>query len=125
MSLVALATIAILIQYFVFMLLVGMARGKKVEAPATTGDEAYERRLRVQMNTLEQMAYVLPAIWLCAHYFSVNVALACAGAFFVGRIVYAIAYCKEPKSRGLGFGIGWFGGVVALICALIGVIQSL
>jgi hypothetical protein len=125
MSLIALATLLILVQYFVFVLLVGLARGKTVQAPAVSGDETYERRLRVQLNTLEQMAYVLPAIWICAYYFSVNVGLGCAAAFFVGRIIYAVAYYKEPKSRGLGFGIGWFGGVVAIVCALIGVIQSL
>jgi len=125
MALIALATLIILIQYFVFMLLVGAARGNKVQAPATSGDETYERRLRVQMNTVEQMAYVLPSIWLCGYYFSVNIGLACAAAFFIGRIIYALAYVKEPKSRGIGFMIGWFGGIVAMVCALIGVVQSL
>jgi len=46
---------------------VGRARGKyKVKAPATTGDPAFERAFRVQMNTLESAVAFLPVLWLFA-----------------------------------------------------------
>ena len=53
MAYVALVTLLLLVQYFVFTLLVGAARGKSgIQAPAVTGDENFERAYRVQMNTL-------------------------------------------------------------------------
>ena len=49
MEFVALVTLLLLFQYLTFMMLCGMARGKgDVQAPATSGDEMFERALRVQ-----------------------------------------------------------------------------
>ena len=36
-------------------------------APATTGNEMFERYFRVQMNTLEQLVVFIPSIFLFAH----------------------------------------------------------
>jgi len=56
-----------LLQYLAFGIAVGAARGRYgVKAPATTGNEVFERYYRVQMNTLEQLALFLPAIFLAA-----------------------------------------------------------
>lgn len=45
----------------------GMARGKyNVEAPSTDGPPEYRRRYRAHVNTLEQMASFLPAMWIFA-----------------------------------------------------------
>ena len=50
-----------LLEYFIFGALVGQARGKHgVEAPAVTGHPEFERRLRVQQNTLEQLMIFIP-----------------------------------------------------------------
>mgnify|MGYP003857165959 CR=1 FL=1 len=46
-----------LFEYFIFTMAVGRARYQYgVKAPATTGDENFERVYRVQMNTLEMLA---------------------------------------------------------------------
>ncbi|MFT6408654.1 MAG: putative MAPEG superfamily protein [Arenicella sp.] len=126
MTYVALVTLVILIQYFYFMMQAGMARGKDtVVAPAITGDEMYERRSRVQINTLEQLIITLPAIMICAHYFRPDVAAILGWAFIIGRFVYSYSYIKEPKSRGAGFMIGFLANVILIGCGLYGIIASM
>jgi hypothetical protein len=64
---VELVTVAALLQYLVFGTLVSRARGKYgVKAPATTGNDMFERFYRVQMNTLELMVVLIPALWMAA-----------------------------------------------------------
>ena len=51
-----------LIEFFVFLMAVGRARGTyQLPAPATTGNEMFERYFRVQMNT-HRTARHLPAL---------------------------------------------------------------
>lgn len=122
MEYVALVTLFILIQYLYFVMQAGMARGKDtVVAPAITGDEMYERKSRVQMNTLEQLIITLPAMWLCAHYFSANTAAILGLIFLIGRCVFSFLYIRDPKSRGAGFVIGFLANVILMGCALYGV----
>lgn len=126
MSYVALVTLLLLIQYMYFTLQAGMARGKDtVVAPATTGDEMYERKSRVQINTLEQLAVTLPAMWVCAHYFRADVAAVLGGIFFLSRFAFSALYIKDPKSRAPGFIPGFFANVGLVICSLFGVISQL
>lgn len=126
MAYVALVTLLILIQYFFFVMQAGMARGKDtVVAPATTGDEMYERKSRVQMNTLEQLMITLPAIWICAHYFRPDVAAVLGWAFLIGRFLYSYLYIKNPKSRAPGFIIGFLANVILVGCGLYGVITTM
>lgn len=126
MEYVALVTLLILIQYFYFVMQAGMARGKDtVVAPATSGDETYERKSRVQMNTLEQMIITLPAMWICAHYFSPKVAAILGLTFLIGRFAYSFLYIREPKSRAPGFIIGFFANIGLTGCALYGVIVQM
>ncbi len=123
---VALVTLLILIQYTYFFMRTGMARGKDtVKAPATSGDEAYERKLRVQMNTLEQMAITLPSMWLCAHFFRADVAAILGTVFIVGRAIYSSSYIKDPSKRGPGFGIGFLANTALILASLYGVISQL
>ena len=71
MSYIILVTVALLIQYTYFSMSAGMERVKgDIKAPATTGDETFERKLRVQMNTLEQLIITIPAMWICGIYFA-------------------------------------------------------
>ena len=124
MAYVALVTLLILVQYFYFIWQTGMARGKDtVVAPATTGDEVFERKFRVQMNTLEQLMITLPAMWICAHYFRADVAAILGWVFIIGRFAYSYMYIKNPKSRGLGFMIGFLANVLLIGCGLYGVIK--
>ena len=51
-----------LVEYFFFSIKVGQARGKYgVKAPATTGNEMFERYNRVHQNTLEQLVMFFPS----------------------------------------------------------------
>lgn len=126
MEYVALVTLLLLVQYFFFVMQAGMARGKDtVVAPATTGDEMYERKSRVQINTLEQLIITLPAMWVCAHYFNVNVAAIGGLAFLLGRFIYSFLYIRAPKSRAPGFIIGFFANIALLGCGLYGVVTTM
>ena len=63
MALVYLVIALILAEYMLFGWEVGRARVRYgVPAPATTGNEAFERYFRVQANTLEQLIVVLPGM---------------------------------------------------------------
>ena len=65
MHLVHVVALLAVIQFMVFSFLVGVARDKYgVRAPAISGNDAFERAFRVQMNTLEQLAGFLPALFI-------------------------------------------------------------
>lgn len=102
----ALATLLALAVYFWTMVLVSRARSRYgVSAPACTGNEEFERRFRVQMNTLEQLVLMLPALWLCATWVGELYAGLGGLVWSVGRIIYMVTYLKDPKSREIGFGL--------------------
>ena len=126
MDKIALVTGLLLLQYFVFMMLVGAARAKSgVQAPAVTGDPVFERTLRVQQNTLEQLLIVLPSLWLFATYFGETIAAGLGLVFFVGRVVYYRGYVAEPGKRGMGFGIGFLATIVLLIGSIAGSVMAI
>jgi len=117
MNYVAAVTLLLLFQYLVFMMRAGMARGSEIKAPAMTGAEDFERKSRVHLNTLEQLMIALPAMWVCAHLANPNIAAALGLLFFIGRTIYAIAYVREPSTRGIGMGIGMSAYVALLLIA--------
>ena len=93
-----------LIQYFYFSLEVGRARGRfGVAAPATTGNEEFERYFRVQQNTLEQLVMFIPAIYATAYFGNPLYAAAAGVVFLVGRMLFFRSYVKDPASRTVGF----------------------
>jgi uncharacterized MAPEG superfamily protein len=109
------------IQFIAFGILVGKARGKYgVHAPATTGHPQFERMYRVQMNTLELLVALLPAMFLAAHYWSPNLVAAGGAVYLAGRLVYLRAYLKDPASRALGFGLSAFPILAMLGATLVG-----
>lgn len=119
MTYVILVTILLLAQYMFFTMRTGMARGKDtVVAPATTGDEHFERCFRVQMNTLEQMAVTLPAMWVCATYFRADVAAILGIVFLIGRFIFSAAYISNPPKRALGMVMGFLANVALMLCCL-------
>jgi uncharacterized membrane protein YecN with MAPEG domain len=126
MEFVALVTLLLLFQYLTFMMLCGMARGKSgVQAPATTGDELFERALRVQVNTLEQLVITLPAMWISAMYYRPLLAAGLGLVFFLGRLLYRTGYMKDPAKRGPGMMIGFLANVALLLTALWGAVMQM
>lgn len=86
--------------YALFIMNAGRNRAKhNIVAPAITGHEAYERALRVQMNTLEHMAIFLPGLWLYGYSISHQWAAGIGLVWIAGRMLYAVAYLRDPKSR--------------------------
>jgi glutathione S-transferase len=117
MELVGIVTGLALVEYFVFLLQCGQARGRLgVAAPAMSGNPEFERYLRVQYNTIEQLVIFLPSIWLFAAYVSPGVAALLGLLFIVGRFLYARGYIADPARRGPGFGIT----LLANGCLLVG-----
>ena len=120
------ATLALLIQYFIFSLSVGAARHKTgIKAPATTGDPLFEATLRIQQNTLEQLIHVIPALWICSYFLSETFAVVCAIAFFIGRILFFVGYRKAPEKRAAGFVIGMFASIALILGGVWGLISTL
>jgi uncharacterized MAPEG superfamily protein len=114
-----------LAEFFLFCVAVGKARATyKVPAPATTGNEMFERYFRVQMNTLELLVIFVPSIWLFGHYVNAEAAAGLGILFIIGRYVYFRSYIKDPKSRSLGFGLSAFPMLVLLAGAIIGAIRG-
>jgi glutathione S-transferase len=103
---------------------VGRARGKYgIKAPAVTGHQMFERAYRIQMNTLESAAPLLPALWLFAGFISDSGAAAMGAVWLIARIWYALAYHTDPVKRGGGFGLSFTAFVVLWLGALWGVVR--
>jgi glutathione S-transferase len=114
-----------LVEFLYFALAVASARGRyKVAAPAVTGNEIFERHLRVQMNTLEQLIVFIPAIILFGQYLSPYIGAGLGVIFLVGRLVYFLAYVKDPKKRELGFILSFAPTVILLAGAIFGAARA-
>lgn len=109
--------------YFYVCWMVGMARGKyKVPAPATTGDPAFERTLRAQLNTAEWMPLFLPALWLFAIYVDPVVAGGLGVIWILGRVMYVSGYIREARQRSNGFLVQFVAWLALFLGTLIGLI---
>ena len=133
MELVVLVVMLALIQYIVFAVQVGNARVKYgVKAPAMSGHAVFERHLRVQMNTLEQLVIFIPAAFSFAFladnlgWFGSEVAAFLGVVYIIGRALYAKAYVQDPAKRSLGFMLTFVPSALmiagALVCVLATVI---
>jgi hypothetical protein len=121
----ALITLATLTLLFGCVWYVGAARGRyRINAPATTGPEGFERAFRVQMNTLENVVIFLPAMWLAAIYFSPRIAAVIGAVWVVARVWYAVAYARNPKSRGTPFVVAFLAWGTLMVLASWGVLTS-
>ena len=125
MAWIHLVTILALFQFLLFGALVGRARVKyKVQAPATTGNEMFERYYRVQMNTLELLAAFLPALWIATTYWDPRWMAAVGAVYLLGRMLYLRAYTTEPRSRGLAYMLSLLPVMVLMAAGLAGVMLS-
>jgi glutathione S-transferase len=114
-----------LAQFLFFCFAVGKARGTyKVAAPATTGNEMFERYFRVQMNTLELLVVFVPSILFFGQYFGSYLAVALGVIYLVGRLIYFTSYVKDPKSRSVGYGLSAMPVMILLAGTLFGAIRA-
>ncbi|PCH61707.1 MAG: hypothetical protein COC19_04530 [SAR86 cluster bacterium] len=123
MELVSIVIFMALIEYLVFGGFVGKARVTyDIPAPATTGNEIFERYFRVHQNTLESLIVFIPAIIGFATYVHNEVAAILGVGFIIGRVLYFRGYVKNPKSRAAGSAIGGLSLVILLLGGLIGAV---
>jgi len=123
MNFVAVVGLLAVLEYIVIAMLTGRARGQYgVEAPATTGHPVFERWLRVQQNTVEQLVVFLPALFLFSSYVSPRWGGILGLVFIVGRAIYARSYVADPKSRSLGFGLSIVPTLLLLLGSLLAVV---
>jgi glutathione S-transferase len=121
MALVAVVISLILLEYFVFIMMVGSVRVKSgIKAPAMTGDPKLERMLRVQLNTLEQIVIVIPAMWIFALYVNAAAAAGLGLVFVLGRALYCKGYLEAAEKRSLGFGVGGLATIVLVLGSIFG-----
>ena len=120
--LVSLVTLLVLLLMIVTGINVGRARGRYgIKAPAVSGHEMFERAFRIQMNTLENAAVMLPALWLYAGFIG-DLGAGIMGAIWLcARVWYAVAYMNNPDRRGGGYGISFLAFVGLWLGALWGV----
>jgi glutathione S-transferase len=122
----AIITLLSLFLFLATVFAVGTARSKySVKAPATTGNENFERIFRVQMNTLENLVIFLPALWL----FSIYVSLWWTGiigfVWLIGRGYYAVSYARSADARSVGYGISLLAFAVLAIGAAVGIVMRI
>lgn len=126
MEAVAVVTVLALLEYVVFGLLVGWARGKYgVKAPAVAGHEMFERYFRVHQNTLELLVVFVPAIWLFGRYVDATWAALLGLVYVVARVIYLLGYVADPAKREVGFTLSFLPLVVLLVGALWGAGRAL
>jgi glutathione S-transferase len=122
------ALVTLMAGAFLFATGIGVAKARRatgLKAPATTGHPDFERAYRVQLNTVEWMPIMLPALWLFAFYVSDVWAAALGVVWIAGRIMYMAGYSKAADKRGPGFGIQALATVVLWVGALAGIVSAL
>jgi hypothetical protein len=126
MSYVHIVTALALLQFVWFGIKVGQARGRfGVKAPATTGNEVFERHFRVQQNTLELLVVLVPGLYLFSHFFNPITAAVLGAIYLVGRQVYAGAYVKDPAKRSAGYGMSALPTLILVVGGLFGALWQL
>ncbi len=126
MAWVQLVALLALFEYVGFMVAVGNARTRYgIKAPATSGDENFERYFRVQQNTLELLIMFLPSLAIAALYWNPVWVAAIGAVFLVGRLLYFRGYVRDPRQRSLGFTLSSVPVIVLALGGLIGVLRTL
>jgi uncharacterized membrane protein YecN with MAPEG domain len=124
-----LTTLAILIAllvYFGLAVVVGQARAKfGVPAPQSGGHPEFDKRYRVQMNTLEQIVMFVPAAMFAAPVLGDPITATIALVWSVGRLLYARGYYVDPAKRSLGFMLTFLPTIILIIAAAYGAVRAL
>jgi glutathione S-transferase len=85
----------------------------------------FERYYRVHYNTLEQLIIFLPGLWLFGFYIGYSWAAGIGLIYLVGRVIYGVAYIKDPGSRGIGMILSVLPCWVLILGGLVGATWSL
>jgi uncharacterized MAPEG superfamily protein len=132
MELIILTTTLALIQYIYFAVSVGNARRQYgIRAPQMTGHAIFERHLRVQENTQEQLIIFIPVQFMYGWigdnlgWYGYETAAALGVVWLIGRGLYARAYVREPLSRSVGFLMTVGPSMLMLLGCIGGVLVSL
>jgi glutathione S-transferase len=88
------------------------------------GHPAFERAYRVQMNTLENAVVFLPVLWLFAAFVNEVWSAVLGAVWLAGRAWFAVAYQKDPATRGPGFTLSMFAFSVLALGSAWGVIKA-
>ena len=120
----AVTLLAVLICIAFAILVARTRRAVGIFPPAMSGDPRLERALRVQGNTVEGFIAFLPSLWLAALYFQGWIPPAIGLAWCLGRILFAVGYMKEPKSRRFGFAISILSVLILVALAAIGIARA-
>jgi glutathione S-transferase len=96
-------TLLALFQFFIFGALVSIARIRcNVQAPATKGNDEFERLNRVHLNTLERLILFVPLLWIAAQSLAPLWIATIGVVFLIGRVLYWRGYVQAPDKRNLG-----------------------
>lgn len=115
-----------LLQYLYFVFRVGSSRGRYgVDAPATTGNEEWEKLYRVQANTMEQLIVFIPAIYMAASFAHLWTAVGIGIVYLIGRTAYAWGYRAEPGKRAIGMLMTFFPNAILVLMAIGGVLYKI
>lgn len=126
MESIAIVTALVLSQFVWFSIQVGSMRVKHgVKAPAVSGPPEFERMMRVQQNTMEQLVVFLPALWMYGYFVNPLWGAGIGVVFLLGRFIYRAAYLKDPAGRSLGFTTSFMATAVLLIWSLVSVVLKL
>jgi len=113
------------LQFVIFGVFVGRARARfQVKAPATTGNEDFERYFRIHYNTLEQLIVFLPGMWLFATHVSARWAAIIGAIYLIGRIVYFRGYAAAADKRHTGSLLSMLPTLVLLVGGLGGLVHD-
>lgn len=105
---------------------VGRARARYgIRAPATTGDENFERVFRMQMNTVESTVMFLPALWLATQYGSSLIAGVGGLIWVAARFWYALAYAQAANKRGMAFIVSAVAALALLAVGSWGLLRAM
>lgn len=118
----AVVTLLTLLLMFATVWMVGRARERYgIKAPSISGDPAFERAWRVQMNTLENATMFIPALWLAAQYVDPLWAGIAGMVWLIGRVWYALAYVRDATRRGPGYMVSMLAWAVLMLMAAGGI----
>jgi hypothetical protein len=126
MAYIDIVTALAVLQFILFGIKVGRARGRYgVAAPAVTGNPIFERHFRVQQNTLELLVVLVPGLYLFGRYFNPLWAAGLGVVYLVGRELYSASYVKNPAARGPGYGLSALPAMILVIGGLVGAVLHL
>lgn len=125
MSALITVTVLMLVQFTFFGALVARGRAKyQVAAPAMTGPAAFERLVRVHLNTQERLVLMLPLMATAAHYWNPWWVSGAGMLFLIGRMAYWKGYVEEPEKRMVGNILTMVAIGLCLLATVAGLVRS-